>query len=231
MPTELGGWLGDIHQVVPAHWAGLLVTVAAVVCGGLIGIERERAQKPAGMRTMILICLGAAIFAQASILLSGNFPGERTRIAAQIVTGIGFLGAGAIIREGGLLIGLTTAAAVWATAAVGVVLGGGYVATGVVFTLLILGTLTAARVLDRLISGPCRQRTLRIIYDPTDGRMPHLIQGVLDDCQQPSEILRERQPDGLEVAMIRYCHVHRDHRAFLSPLLSLPNVLRVEDGE
>src|SRR5205085_4062516 len=95
-----GPWcvLGNLHTILPAPLLGLVVTAAGVLCGTLIGAERERREKPAGMRTLALICLGAVIFTQASILLAGA-GADRTRIAAQIVTGIGFLGAGAIIRD------------------------------------------------------------------------------------------------------------------------------------
>ena len=107
------------------------MTLTSILCGGIIGIERQRAQKPAGMRTLILICLGSAIFTQASILLGDGWAeADRTRVAAQIVTGIGFLGAGAIIRERGLVIGVTTGAGIWATSAVGVIIGSGHIAAG-----------------------------------------------------------------------------------------------------
>ena len=95
----------------------------AAVIGGLIGAEREWRRKSAGFRTNILIALGAAIFTIGSITLSPD--GDPTRIAAQIVTGIGFLGAGAIMRNHDGVQGLTTAATVWVNAAMGVAAGGG----------------------------------------------------------------------------------------------------------
>jgi putative Mg2+ transporter-C (MgtC) family protein len=95
----------------------------AAAIGGLIGAERELRRKSAGFRTNILIALGAAIFTIGSVTLSGT--GDPTRIAAQIVTGIGFLGAGAIMRNQDGVQGLTTAATVWANAALGVAAGGG----------------------------------------------------------------------------------------------------------
>lgn len=229
MPDQLWNWMGDLHRLLPSYWVGVIVTIASVICGGLIGIEREKAQKPAGMRTMILICLGAAIFTQASILISNGPLVDRSRIAAQIVTGIGFLGAGAIIRERGLLIGLTTAAAIWATAAVGIVLGSGYVAAALFFTLLIVATLAGVRATDRWILGPCRYRTIRLEYDPADGRARYLIQGILDDHQHLGETRFEVRPDGTCTAQISYCHSHRDHRVFLSVLMALPHIRRVQD--
>ncbi len=96
----------------------------AVAAGGLIGLEREFRDKAAGFRTLILICVGSALFTIASQALAGDK--DPTRIAAQIVTGVGFLGAGVIVRDAGRVIGLTTAAAIWLTAAIGMALGGGY---------------------------------------------------------------------------------------------------------
>ena len=227
MPEQLWNWMGDLHQLLPNYWVGVIVTTASVVCGGLIGVERERAQKPAGLRTMILICLGAAIFTQASILIASGTPADRGRIAAQVVTGIGFLGAGAIIRERGLLIGLTSAAAIWATAAVGIVLGSGFVAAGLFFTLLVVGTLAGVRATDRWVLGPCQYGTLHLEYDPADGRARYLIQGILDEHQHLGEVRYEVHPGGTHSALISYCHSHRDHRMFLSDLMALPQVRRV----
>ena len=225
MPEYIVDWLGDIHLVVEDHWAGIISTVAAVLCGALIGAERERAQKPAGMRTLILICLGSAIFTQASILIAGpGLGGDRGRIAAQVVSGIGFLGAGAIIRERGLLIGVTTGAGIWATAAVGVVLGSGHIAAGVFFTLLILGTLAAARAVDRFVGGVCRFETIRLSFETADGKTRFMIQAILDEHQHDHPVtFSEPREDGQEVA-IRFCNAHREHRTLLAPLLAMPAV-------
>ncbi|MBN2563706.1 MAG: MgtC/SapB family protein [Phycisphaerae bacterium] len=229
MPEQFWSWFGDIHGVVESHWAGIIVTVAAVLCGGVIGVERGRAQKPAGMRTLILICLGAAIFTQASIMVGAGGAADRGRIAAQVVSGIGFLGAGAIIRERGLVIGVTTGAGIWATAAVGVVLGSGYVAAGVFFTLLIVATLAGAGAIDRLVLNPCRYKTLRISFDPGDGKTQFLIQGILDEHQHDVEVKFKEPVDGVQEALIRYCAFHRDHRAFLPALTSLRQITRIQE--
>ena len=114
----------------------------AVVLGGLIGFERRQADKPAGVRTMSLVALGAALFTIISIF--GFDTGDKGRVAAQIVTGVGFLGAGLIFR-GGIdradVRGLTTAASLWATAAVGMAIGAGLYIVGAVATALALALL------------------------------------------------------------------------------------------
>ncbi len=101
----------------------ILKLLLAVLAGGLVGLEREYRDKAAGFRTLIFICAGACLFT----ILSARFApaNDPNRIAANIVTGVGFLGAGVILRDGGKVIGLTTAATIWLTAAVGMGIGGG----------------------------------------------------------------------------------------------------------
>ena len=114
----------------------------AFVLGGIIGIEREYLNKAAGLRTLILICLGSCLFTIFSIVIAERTP---DRIASNIVTGIGFLGAGVIFKEDNRVKGLTTAACIWVTAAIGMGVGGGYYwwsAIGTVFTFVALHTLT-----------------------------------------------------------------------------------------
>ena len=114
--------------------------LVAVVLGALVGYERERAGKPAGVRTHGMVSLGAALFAVVSLHGFANV-GDPARVAAQIVTGIGFLGAGAILHERGGVHGLTTAASLWVTAAIGLAVGVGMglmsVATAVLVLLLL----------------------------------------------------------------------------------------------
>jgi putative Mg2+ transporter-C (MgtC) family protein len=123
----------------------LLRLALAVVLGGLIGFERETEGKPAGLRTHALVCLGAALFMLISIQSPEFFPGAKTvdpgRIAAGVVTGIGFLGAGTIMQAKGSVKGLTTAASIWAVAAIGLAIGVGYYITAAVATALALAVL------------------------------------------------------------------------------------------
>jgi putative Mg2+ transporter-C (MgtC) family protein len=102
----------------------VLRVILAVVAGGLIGVEREFRDKAAGFRTLIFICVGAALFTIFSQRLGVD--DSPTRIAANIVTGVGFLGAGVIMRDAGRVTGLTTASTIWLTAAMGLGLGGGH---------------------------------------------------------------------------------------------------------
>jgi putative Mg2+ transporter-C (MgtC) family protein len=118
--------------------------VVAFVVGGIVGIERERRAKAAGLRTHMLVSGGSAIFTVASLtLFSGGSTGDRGRVAAQIVTGVGFLGAGAIIRSGASVSGLTTSATIWVAAGLGMLAGGGAYALAVVSAVL---TIIALRI-------------------------------------------------------------------------------------
>jgi putative Mg2+ transporter-C (MgtC) family protein len=125
----------------PEVEGGLRLLLAAVL-GAAIGFQRERAHKPAGLRTHVLICLGAALFTVVSILgFSG--PVDPSRVAAGVVTGIGFIGAGVIFRgmRGDKVVGITTAASIWVTAAIGIAAGVGLciIAVGVtVLTVVVL---------------------------------------------------------------------------------------------
>ncbi len=131
--------------------------IAAVV-GALVGFEREIHGHPAGMRTHLLVALGSALFTILSAhgFRTGPADGsvDPTRIAAQIVTGIGFLGAGAIVKEGATIKGLTTAASLWATAALGMAAGAGAHLLGAVATAIILFSLGPLHWLeDRVVRG------------------------------------------------------------------------------
>ena len=132
-------------EVIPWEADALMFLrlLIAVVLGALVGYERERAGKPAGVRTHGMVSLGAALFAVVSLHGFGN-AGDPARVAAQIVTGIGFLGAGAILHQRGSVHGLTTAASLWVTAAIGLAVGVGMIVMSVgtavlVFLLLRFG--------------------------------------------------------------------------------------------
>jgi putative Mg2+ transporter-C (MgtC) family protein len=121
--------------------------LAVLLCGA-IGLEREARDQPAGLRTHILVGVGAALFTLVSAYGFSDAPGsspDPTRISAQIVSGIGFLGAGAIIRQGLTVRGLTTAAALWIVAAIGMAAGAGYYFGAVVTTVLVLIALVGFR--------------------------------------------------------------------------------------
>ena len=128
---------------MPIELEMVLRLLLAAALGAAIGFQREKVGKPAGLRTAVLVCVGAALFTIASIYGFGTVA-DPSRVAAGIVVGVGFLGAGAIIRrEGGVVGGLTTAATIWVAAAIGLAAGAGLyiisaVATGVILIVLLL---------------------------------------------------------------------------------------------
>ena len=138
---------------------------AAVVIGGLIGSERARHGRAAGMRTHILVCLGACMTSMTSMFVSdvlGN-NGDVFRIPAQVVSGIGFLGAGMIIlKNNNMITGLTTAAGVWTTATIGVALGYGYYVGAVAVTVLFLSTIVLFARFER------KRKSAEVIYIEID---------------------------------------------------------------
>ncbi len=125
-----------------------LKLILAIALGGIIGLEREASQKPAGLRTHILICASASMMMVLSRLLlagKGDPSGDLLRIAAAVITGMGFIGAGTIIQTQGSVQGLTTAATLWTVAGLGLVVGAGYYFIAVIFAVLILATLVLFR--------------------------------------------------------------------------------------
>lgn len=130
-------------------WEIALRLVLALVLGGIIGYQREVHEKPAGLRTHALVSLGAALVMIVSIEPFLGLPNvDVSRIASGVVTGIGFLGAGAIIRQGSIVRGLTTAASIWVVSSIGLAVGAGLYVAATVATLLIFLTLTALVYLE-----------------------------------------------------------------------------------
>jgi putative Mg2+ transporter-C (MgtC) family protein len=144
------------------HWFEVLVRIGlAAALGGAIGMEREIREREAGLRTHMLVSVGAALFTLVSAYAWHDFDFstpegivfDPTRIAAQIVTGIGFLGAGAIIRQGLSVRGLTTAATLWVVAAIGMAAGAGYYVAAVLTTGLVLFSLWPLRILAHRVTA------------------------------------------------------------------------------
>jgi putative Mg2+ transporter-C (MgtC) family protein len=162
-------------------WQELLLRLAlAAALGGAVGIERELREREAGFRTHMLVSLGSALFTIAGaygfhdflVGGSGLVRTDPTRIAAQVVTGIGFLGAGAIIRQGLSVRGLTTAATLWAVAAVGLTCGAGYYSAAVITTGLVILSLWPLRILAYKATIRFRPETNRLLAQLPAGESP-----------------------------------------------------------
>jgi putative Mg2+ transporter-C (MgtC) family protein len=149
----------------PARTEFWLRLGTAILCGGIIGLERQLRGKAAGIRTSILICLGTQLF----VGLGSSFGGERvdpTRVLGQVVTGIGFLGGGVILSKEGAVIGVTSAAVIWVLAALGSLIGLGHLVASLVLTLATVGLLTGVELLEsvfrRLREGATERELDRI---------------------------------------------------------------------
>jgi putative Mg2+ transporter-C (MgtC) family protein len=170
------------------NWDESLLRLAlAAVLGGLIGVERELREREAGLRTHLLVSVGSALFTIVGaygfhdFVVPGHSVVDPTRIAAQIVTGIGFLGAGAIIRQGLSVRGLTTAATLWVVAAVGLASGAGYYSAAVITTALVLIALYPLRIIAYRILRRFRAEDGRLLVELPAGTPPG---DVLDEVER-----------------------------------------------
>ncbi len=140
----MAGSIDILDPLVIDFWRRIGV---AILCGGIIGLERQLRGKPAGMRTSILICLGTQVFVQLGVSLQGPQvdPG---RVLGQVVTGIGFLGGGVILTREGLLIGVTSAAVIWVLAAIGAAIGLGQSLAAICLAVLTVSVLVGVELLE-----------------------------------------------------------------------------------
>jgi len=152
----------------------------AVVMGGLVGAEREYQDKAAGFRTIILITVGSTLFTIFSMSMDPGF--TRTRVAANIVTGIGFLGAGAIVREHGRIGGLTTAATIWLSAALGMGIGAGELRFVTASTAVVLIVLLLFPRLERWIDRIRESRSYKIVIGSGNVKSFEKINQAFEDC-------------------------------------------------
>jgi putative Mg2+ transporter-C (MgtC) family protein len=187
-----------VHSLPTLDWWEVFLRLAlAAALGAAIGLERELREREAGLRTHLLVSLGSALFTITSaygfhaFLASGQsvVRADPTRIAAQIVTGIGFLGAGAIIRQGLSVRGLTTAATLWVVAAIGLAAGAGYYSAAVITTALVLIALYPLRIIAYRILHRFR---------PEDGRL--LVE--LPAGQSPGDVIDELERAGARIDSI-----------------------------
>jgi len=151
-------------------WTTVLIAIkllVAVVCGGAIGFERELSHKPAGLRTNVLVCVGATLFMIVSRHIGGGAPyTDPARLVAQVVTAIGFIGAGVILQSRGSISGLTTAATILLVGAVGVTIGEGMFTVAVMTTVLVMVVLVLLRKVERAVVR--RRRLFQYVFKTAD---------------------------------------------------------------
>jgi putative Mg2+ transporter-C (MgtC) family protein len=140
-----------LEPVIFVFWRAALATL----CGGIIGLERQVRGKAAGVRTSILICFGTSIFVHLGAVVAG--PGvEPARVIGQVVTGVGFLGAGVMMTQDGIVRGVTTAAVIWMLAAIGATIGAGYYAAAIASSVVTVAILTGIDFLEGRVAALTR---------------------------------------------------------------------------
>ena len=144
--TDAVHWVSD-YEPLAELLSWLFRLILAVILGGIIGFEREHSHRPAGFRTHILVAVGSALIMMTAIYISKHVEGEidLSRMSAQVVSGIGFLGAGTILREGFSVKGLTTAASLWTVSCVGIAVGAGFYSGAIAATVIIYITLNSLK--------------------------------------------------------------------------------------
>ena len=204
----------DVAAIVSQNIVRL---VLAGILGGIIGLEREIKHKPAGLRTNMFICFGSAMFTILSYELASEYAGDHTRIAAQIIPGIGFIGAGSILHSRGSVSGLTTAATLFVVASVGMAIGGGLYLTGVFATFVLL---LALFILGR-VEAKYELKPLLMNYEVTGDQADEIIaelNRILDVEQQDMAMIRaERVGDHARVQFAIDAN-RQDHRDLMDQL-------------
>jgi putative Mg2+ transporter-C (MgtC) family protein len=205
-----------IHQLV-------IPLLAAFSCGFLLGMERELSHKPAGLRTQVLITLGSTIFVIASLL----YGQEPVRISANVVTGLGFLGAGVVLKEKGSIRGMTTASLIWVNGSLGLAIGLGEYLLAACGVLLVLFTLRVLGGLEGYMKSKCRVVHYRVRTAESEQPL-RLIQDALDHCHiQEQPMTFNRTGDSLDLRFA-FCNPPQRHEAFVLQLQQLPEVIAVE---
>lgn len=205
-----------------------LKLVLAAILGGIIGIEREIRDKPAGLRTNILICVGSTLFMSISTKVAEILGGDPTRIAAQIISGIGFLGAGAVLHSHGFVMGLTTAATIWVVAGVGMALGSGMYWTAVFVTSMSIVTLYFLAFIEDKIQGRKSYSYALVVTNLNQALAA--INKVLQDCSVSAVSFNFKKRPGHYSVWFNLL-VPRDTNAKIIQRLSeVPEITQVETG-
>jgi putative Mg2+ transporter-C (MgtC) family protein len=211
--------------------------IVALFCGGLIGLERELKNKSAGIKTNMLICVGSMLFTTISVLVAfdgaseGVKPGDPGRIGAQIVSGIGFLGGGAILQSKENVVGLTTAASIWLVAAIGMLIGIGQLEVALFVSVLMVFVLVAVTLFENRFLE--RRRLFKIslhLREKTDDVTRAAIEGLMYSHELSLEDYREILAGGQPEVRLAYLGRNRDHSKLLLELWKIPGILDVKQS-
>ncbi len=174
-------------------WVAPILALTSVLCGILVGGERQRREKPAGLRTLVLVCLGSAVFTMTSFVFTSN-TGDSGRVAAQIVTGIGFLGAGVILHGRRVVSGVTTAAIIWVAAAIGMAVGAGYALGGLALSILVNRLMVGIFLYETRWHPDLHDISYVLEYDPKGGITRIRLERILVDYELTGALLEWTEP-------------------------------------
>jgi len=201
----------------------ILKLVLAIVAGGLIGAEREYRDKAAGFRTIIFICVGATLFTIFSLRLGGDR--EPSRIASNVVSGVGFLGAGAILFASGRVVGLTTASTIWLAAALGIGIGGGYYLISGIATVAALAVLWIFPAFEDWINKVHDTRTYEVVCPPDKDKVEEVERLFLESGLRVNRNKRMKSESGTTIVWYARGRPEK-HEQLVEKLMVHPNVRR-----
>jgi putative Mg2+ transporter-C (MgtC) family protein len=204
------------------------LTLAALL-GGIIGLERELKRKPAGLRTNIFICFGAAMFTILSAELAKDFGiGDRTRIAAQIIPGIGFIGAGSILHDKGGVSGLTTAATIFVVASIGMAAGGGLYVTAIFATMLIYLALHLLGILERNLNLKPLTMNYTIVSEKAADTLVAEVNSIMEDQGKEMQSMHLSRSGEKEKLVFRVDGTRHEHKLLMDQLRQSPDISNLE---
>jgi putative Mg2+ transporter-C (MgtC) family protein len=212
--------LGDLFGKILAR-----LTLAALL-GGIVGLERELKHRPAGLRTNMFICFGAAMFTVLSEMLGGAT--DATRIASQIIPGIGFIGAGSILRGKTGITGLTTAATIFVVASIGMACGGGLYLLAIFATVLLYLALTVLGGVERQFNLKPLMMNYTVVTDKSPQDIVGTVNKVLEDQDKQLSGMRLSKVDGKEKIEFSVGATRSEHMDLLSNLRQAPGLSNIE---
>jgi putative Mg2+ transporter-C (MgtC) family protein len=211
-----------LQQVVVVNGAIARLLTASVL-GGMIGLEREVKRRSAGVRTNLLICMGAAFFTLLSAVLAGDASPNKGQVASNIVQGIGFLGAGLIIHNRSRISGLTSAASVWVVASIGMACGAGLLAAAAIATIIVIVALEVVGFLERRASI----KIYSLIYEARGSDQTAMLHSILDAMDKAGERLADFTSNAigdLQRVTFTITATKKQHERLRSRLLSEPAI-------
>ena len=201
----------------------------AAVLGGIIGLERELKRKPAGLRTNMFICFGSAMFTILSTELAGEFGiGDHTRIAAQIIPGIGFIGAGSILHDKGGVSGITTAATIFVVASIGMAAGGGLYLVAIFSTMLIYLALHLLGILERQLNLKPLTMNYTIVSAKTANDLLAEVNSIMEDQGREMQAMHLSRSGEKEKLVFRVDCTRHEHKLLMNQLRQASDIGNLE---